>query len=200
MAHLYDPNRASFDILVESLRPGGLYVIEDWAWAYQPETMARFARYQNEKPLACLINELTKSVGTPVSIIKNITIYPHVAVLDRADTGKSKGPNLSYRELRRRVKTLIKNLPARAIAAVVSKGDEELIRLNGQKGWHFPQSEDGRYAGSYSTDTRKPSLSWKVFVPRVQNIWLSPEPHSGGWSITQISRASQLVLSAGLER
>jgi hypothetical protein len=32
---------------------------------------------------------------------------------------------------------------------VVSKGDDELLRLDGRWAWHFPQSEDGVYAGQY---------------------------------------------------
>jgi predicted O-methyltransferase YrrM len=33
-SHLYGPTRASFETLFPRLRPGGLYVIEDWAWAH----------------------------------------------------------------------------------------------------------------------------------------------------------------------
>jgi predicted O-methyltransferase YrrM len=33
-SHLYEPTRASFEVLFPRLRPGGLYVIEDWAADY----------------------------------------------------------------------------------------------------------------------------------------------------------------------
>jgi hypothetical protein len=45
-------------------------------------------------------------------------------------------------------------LPRKATVAVVSKGDEELLKLGGERrGWHFPQNEDGVYAGYYPADS-----------------------------------------------
>jgi hypothetical protein len=38
-------------------------------------------------------------------------------------------------------------LPAGATVLIVSKGDEDLVRLDGRHGWHFPQAESGEYAG-----------------------------------------------------
>jgi hypothetical protein len=35
-SHLYAPTKASFETLFPLLRPGGLYIIEDWAWAHWP--------------------------------------------------------------------------------------------------------------------------------------------------------------------
>jgi len=44
-------------------------------------------------------------------------------------------------------------LPAGATVLVVSRGDEELLALDGRVGWHFPQAEDGRYAGYHPEDS-----------------------------------------------
>lgn len=33
-SHLYTPTRASLEVLLPRLRPGGVYVIEDWGWAH----------------------------------------------------------------------------------------------------------------------------------------------------------------------
>jgi glycosyltransferase involved in cell wall biosynthesis len=44
-------------------------------------------------------------------------------------------------------------LPAGATVLVVSRGDEELVALEGRVGWHFPQAEDGRYAGYHPEDS-----------------------------------------------
>jgi hypothetical protein len=38
-------------------------------------------------------------------------------------------------------------LPSAATVLVVSKGDEELLQLEGRRGLHFPQAENGSYAG-----------------------------------------------------
>jgi hypothetical protein len=45
-------------------------------------------------------------------------------------------------------------LPPDATVAVVSKGDEELLKLEeSRRGWHFPQNEEGVYAGYYPADS-----------------------------------------------
>lgn len=43
-------------------------------------------------------------------------------------------------------------LPAGATVLVVSRGDDELLALDGRVGWHFPQAEDGVYAGHHPHD------------------------------------------------
>ena len=37
--------------------------------------------------------------------------------------------------------------------AVVSHGDDELVRLEGHIGWHFPQTDEGVYAGHHPVDS-----------------------------------------------
>src|SRR5215208_6663843 len=44
-------------------------------------------------------------------------------------------------------------LPPEATVIVVSKGDDELLELDGRQGWHFPQNENGVYAGYYPKDS-----------------------------------------------
>jgi hypothetical protein len=53
---------------------------------------------------------------------------------------------------RKALHSALATLPAEATVLVVSKGDEELLELDGRKGWHFPQTEDGTYAGHYPAD------------------------------------------------
>ena len=45
-SHLYDLSRASFEILLPRVRPGGYYVIEDWAWSHWPEVQESFAGHR----------------------------------------------------------------------------------------------------------------------------------------------------------
>ena len=33
-SHLYGPSRASFEVLFPRLRPGGVYLLEDWSWQH----------------------------------------------------------------------------------------------------------------------------------------------------------------------
>jgi hypothetical protein len=62
---------------------------------------------------------------------------------------------VQYRGLIRRIGEAVRTtLPPEATVAVVSKGDEELLELGeGRQGWHFPQNEEGVYAGHYPADS-----------------------------------------------
>jgi hypothetical protein len=44
-------------------------------------------------------------------------------------------------------------VPPSKTVLVVSKGDENLLRLGSRTGWHFPRADDGRYAGHYPADS-----------------------------------------------
>ena len=41
------------------------------------------------------------------------------------------------------------HVPPGAVVLVVSKGDEDLVRVEGYRGWHFPRDEWGSYAGHH---------------------------------------------------
>jgi len=43
-------------------------------------------------------------------------------------------------------------VPAGAVAAVITRGDERLRDLGGIEAWHFPRDDDGRYAGFHPPD------------------------------------------------
>ncbi|HEX6385857.1 MAG TPA: glycosyltransferase family 2 protein [Anaerolineae bacterium] len=59
-----------------------------------------------------------------------------------------------YRQRSRRIRKNVSDLlPPDATVLVASKGDEELLKLNGRRAWHFPQTEDGVYAGCYPADS-----------------------------------------------
>jgi GT2 family glycosyltransferase len=62
---------------------------------------------------------------------------------------------LGYRRLIRRIRETVGTaVPPGATVAVVSKGDEELLKLEeSRRGWHFPQNEEGVYAGYYPADS-----------------------------------------------
>jgi spore maturation protein CgeB/SAM-dependent methyltransferase len=44
-------------------------------------------------------------------------------------------------------------LPAGAQVLVISKGDDDLLQLDGRHGWHFPQTAGGVYAGHHPGDS-----------------------------------------------
>ena len=63
------------------------------------------------------------------------------------------GGRLDYAEIRRQVQdTITRVVPEGATVAVVSKGDDELVRIDNRQGWHFPRTATGQYAGHHPYD------------------------------------------------
>jgi hypothetical protein len=59
-----------------------------------------------------------------------------------------------YRQMIQQLRGVVRDvIPAGATVAVVSRGDEELLQLDGRPAWHFPRSADGCYAGAYPADS-----------------------------------------------
>jgi GT2 family glycosyltransferase len=64
------------------------------------------------------------------------------------------GPQLRYRRLVERIRGVVhESVPAGATVMVVSRGDEELVELDGRPAWHFPQGPQGRYSGYHPKDS-----------------------------------------------
>ncbi len=61
----------------------------------------------------------------------------------------------AYRGLVERIRRVVDaTLPRRATVMVVSRGDDGLLELGGERrGWHFPRLADGTYAGYYPEDS-----------------------------------------------
>jgi hypothetical protein len=92
----------------------------------------------------------------------------------------------AYERLVTHVRALVRTLvPADAVVAVASRGDESLVDLDARTGWHFPRSEDGRWAGHYPRDgrdavvhledLRRAGLQYLVF-PTTALWWLDHYP------------------------
>jgi GT2 family glycosyltransferase len=61
----------------------------------------------------------------------------------------------AYRTLVTQVRSIVCDLvPPAATVAVISKGDDDLLKLDGRRAWHFPQGAAGTYAGHYPADSR----------------------------------------------
>ena len=83
-SHLYGPTKASFETLFPLLRPGGLYVIEDWAWGHWAEYQKPDHPWANEIPLTDLVLELIECVGGPAAPIRRVTVSHGFVVVERA--------------------------------------------------------------------------------------------------------------------
>jgi hypothetical protein len=76
-SHMYEPTKASFDLLFPLLRPGGLYVIEDWDWERLPKFQAPHP-WSKQKGLVALIEELKGR-----SDVGNVSTYRSFAIVER---------------------------------------------------------------------------------------------------------------------
>ncbi|HZT08337.1 MAG TPA: hypothetical protein VFC51_15030 [Chloroflexota bacterium] len=73
---------------------------------------------------------------------------------DRAAGASARATDDPYRGLIRRVREVVQTIvPAGAIVAVVSRGDDDLLDFDGREGWHFPRNADGVYAGYHPADS-----------------------------------------------
>lgn len=68
--------------------------------------------------------------------------------------GHTKAPQRAYLQAVARMQKLVhETVPACSTVLVVSRGDDDLLNLGGRRAWHFPQTEDGVYAGHYPADS-----------------------------------------------
>lgn len=82
-SHQHAQTRTTVEILLPFLRPGGAYVIEDWAWGHHVTWPSGL---WTDRPLMSpLLSELTLICGHGSRVIDRIEIDPNFAVLWRGD-------------------------------------------------------------------------------------------------------------------
>jgi hypothetical protein len=71
----------------------------------------------------------------------------------RPGGGPPRDPQAEYADVRDRIQGLVGCLidPGSTVV-VVSKGDQELVRLGSGEGWHFPRTAEGKYVGHHPAD------------------------------------------------
>ena len=74
--------------------------------------------------------------------------------IGQGEKGSVPSRYLRYQQLIHQIREVVRTvLPPDAAVIVVSKGDDELLKLGGCKAWHFPQTGQGVYAGYYPADS-----------------------------------------------
>jgi GT2 family glycosyltransferase len=82
-----------------------------------------------------------------------------------------------YQDLRERIKsTVSQKLPKGAAVAIISKGDEELLKLTSQSAWHFPQAKDGSYPNIYPADSAEAIAHLESLRQKGAAYLLIPKP------------------------
>jgi hypothetical protein len=82
------------------------------------------------------------------------SLYELQNLMEGGNTNALTDRQKAYRQLIHRLRQEVRRLtPTEATVVVVSRGDPELLKLFGRRGWHFPQSETGVYAGYHPADS-----------------------------------------------
>jgi len=99
-SHMYDLTKKSFETLFPLLRPGGLYIVEDWAWGHWAEFQRSDHPWFGEIPLTRLIFELTAATGScQVPWISNITLFQGFVVIEHGEMPSTTGCDFKLQAL-----------------------------------------------------------------------------------------------------
>lgn len=82
-SHLYRQTLASFEALFPLLAPGGVYIIEDWAWGHWPEFIKPDHPWAREVPPTQLVFQLIEATGTSTNLIASVTTYEGFVSIER---------------------------------------------------------------------------------------------------------------------
>ena len=95
-SHVYLPSVASFDMLFPRVRPGGLYVVEDWRWAHEQfDAMLVDGTAPDRVPMTRLLLEALAVFGQASGLIASMTIQPDKAIVERGEAPCPEGFSLS---------------------------------------------------------------------------------------------------------
>ncbi len=126
-SHLYGPTRASFEALFPLCVPGGLYIIEDWAWDHWTGFSSPDHPWAGEERLTRLVIELIEAAGTSTQLISSVVVYQGFVVIERGPQEFESqgefdlGDHIVRRPLRRhsmrikQVKTILRRRLARLV-------------------------------------------------------------------------------------
>jgi predicted O-methyltransferase YrrM len=82
-SHQHAQTRTTVEVLLPFLRPGGAYVIEDWAWGHHASWPSGL--WAHLPLMSPLLGELTLICGHGSGVIDRIEVDPNFAVLWRGD-------------------------------------------------------------------------------------------------------------------
>jgi len=82
-SHFYDQTKASFRTLFPQLRPGGLYIIEDWSWSFFDDYQAPDHPWAEHHSLANLAIDLMEEMALG-PMIEEVIVSPHMIKVRRS--------------------------------------------------------------------------------------------------------------------
>lgn len=87
-SHLYEFTKASFCTLFPLLEPGGVYVIEDWAWAHRPNGQTRQHPWFKFDAMTNLVFEMIVELAGHKEI-SDLSINNNMVVIKKSEKARS---------------------------------------------------------------------------------------------------------------
>jgi GT2 family glycosyltransferase len=146
-------SRQAFDFMREAVRLTGLLAdaAPDGSIGTEPRRESLPVSLGGREDLAALLAEAHDELRRRDEELA-LELHGLQARLAESNNGAGLTPSepLGYGRLVERVRELVRStVPTSGTVIVISKGDEELLRLDGRPAWHFPCAPNGEYAGHY---------------------------------------------------
>jgi predicted O-methyltransferase YrrM len=82
-SHIYEHSRRTFEIAFPMLRPGGVYLLEDWSWSHANHESFQGAQgqWKDQRSLTNLVFEIVMLLGSRPEMIERMEIYNTYALI-----------------------------------------------------------------------------------------------------------------------